>query len=194
MKQITKLVLGLSLAVALLATSAFAATNTPVAVKTTALSPATSLFNAGEFGLSIGSGYSLGKAETLSGKTLFQNAYDFNLNAGVFYFPWRNVGFEANLPFYQTKGVSVDEVSAGVLLRLPLSKDKAVLKNLSPYVGLGGVYNWNSEENWAYVGKVGLEVRLNKKWGVFAEGQYRNVDFDWGKGQTTLVGGLKLVF
>jgi opacity protein-like surface antigen len=193
MKQTMKFVLGLSLAVALLATSAFAVTNTPVVVKTTTVSPATSLYNAGEFGLSIGSGYSLGKAESLSGKTLFQSAYDFNLNAGVFYFPWRNLGVEVNLPFYQTKGVSVD-VQAGLLLRLPLSKSTPVLKSLSPYIGLGGVASWgDNQEKWAYLAKVGLEFRANSKWSLFTEGQYRNVDFKWGQGQTSLVGGLRLV-
>jgi hypothetical protein len=117
------------------------------------------------------------------------------LTAGVFYFPWRNVGFEANVPVYQTKGVSIDEVQAGLLFRLPLSKDTAILKNISPYAGLGGVYNWNDQQDLAYIAKVGTEFRLNKKWGVFAEGQYRNYEFqNWGNGAVSVQGGIKLIF
>lgn len=139
-----------------------------------------SLFNK-EFGFSIASGY------TLDTSKLFQNDYSFNLNAGVFYFPFKHFGVEANVPFFQTKGVSVSEVQAGLLARLPLG-------HVSPYLGAGGVYNWKTEQNWAYVGKVGLELRLNNKWGVFTEAQYRNNNFNWEKGATSLVGGLHFVF
>lgn len=199
MKKFTKMIVGVFAAL-LLATSAFAAdtavkaTNAPVAVETVK-APSTSLFNAGEFGLSLSSGYDVGAANTVNGKTLFSQPYSFNLSAGAFYFPWRNVGFEANVPFYQTKGVSVDEVQAGLLFRLPLSKETPILKNLAPYVGVSGVYNWHDVQDWAYIGKVGVEARLNKKWGIFAEGQYRNYEFqNWGQGSVSVQGGLRLVF
>lgn len=147
-----------------------------------------SLFNAGELGLSLGTGYTVDVANA------FKDPYAVNLQAGAFWFPWRNFGVEASVPFFSTKGVSVQEVQAGVVVRLPLAKTVPVLRNISPYVGVGGVYNWETDESWAYVGKVGTEVRLNKKWGVFAEGQYRNVNFDWADGQTSVVGGLRFVF
>lgn len=147
----------------------------------------TSLFNAGELGLSLGTGYTVDRAAA------FQDPYAVNLQAGAFWFPWRNFGIEADVPFFSTKGVSVQEVQAGLVARLPLSKTTPVLKNLAPYVGIGGVYNWQTDQDWAYVGKVGIEARLNKKWGVFAEGQYRDKDFQLD-GQTSLVGGLRFVF
>lgn len=147
-----------------------------------------SLFNAGEVGLSIGSGYTVDRAAA------FQQEYKLNFNAGVFYFPFRYLGVEANVPFYNEDSVAVQEVQAGLLFRLPLAKSTPILRNLAPYVGIGGVYNWQTEQDWAYIGKVGLDVRLNKKWGVFVEGQYRNSDFEWNDGQTSLNGGLKLVF
>lgn len=169
------------------------ATNMPVVVQSVA-APSVSPFNSGEFGVSLGSGYALGQAKTVSGGTLFKEAYTLNFNAGAFWFPWRNVGFEANVPFYQTKGVSLSEVQAGVLFRLPLAKTTALFKNIAPYVGFGGVYNWNTEQDLAYVAKVGTEIRLNNKWGLFTEGQYRNKDTSWGQGQVSLNGGIKLVF
>jgi opacity protein-like surface antigen len=198
MNKITKCIVGAVCAVALL-TSTYAADSNTVATANTSVqttqTSGLSLFNAKEFGLSLASGYTLGGNVSSLGATSFQDPYSLNFNAGAFYFPWRNLGFEANVPFYQSKGVSVSEVQAGLVLRLPLSKEIAILKNLSPYVGVDAVYNWNSTQEWAYIGKVGLEARLNKNWGAFVEGQYRNSEFkDWGNGQATLNGGLRLVF
>jgi opacity protein-like surface antigen len=154
-----------------------------------------SLFNSGELGLTISSGYDVGSANKINGKTLFSAPYDFNLSVGAFWFPWRNLGVEASIPVYNTTGVSVDEIQSGVVIRLPLSKDARVLKNISPYIGLGGAYNWRDEQNWAYVGKLGVDLRFNKKWGVFTEGAYRNYELDdWRQGSITVQGGLKLVF
>jgi len=187
MKKYTKF--GISLLATLLVTSfAFAADTVATAKATTTTAP-TSLFNSGEFGLSIGSGYTLDKA------ALFNADYTFNLNAGAFWFPWRNFGFEAIVPFYQTTAVSVDEVQAGMLFRLPLAETTPVLRSLAPYVGLGGVYNWDTVQDWAYIAKIGLDIRFNPKWGIFLEGAYRNFELrNWSDGQTTIAGGLKLAF
>jgi hypothetical protein len=198
MKKFTKIVVGVFCAL-LLATTIPAwaqtkATIAPVAVQTTP-----SLFNGGELGLSLASGYNLGTAgdvvASAKARTLFTQPYTLNFNAGAFYFPWRNLGVEANVPFYQSKGVSVSEVQAGILLRAPLAKKTPLFKNLAPYIGVGGVYDWQTAQDWAYIGKAGLEVRLNKKWGLFVEGQYRNYELkNMEKGSVSLNGGLKLVF
>ena len=172
-----------------LTTAVFAAAPAPVVKE---VNP--SLFNAGEVGLTIGSGYDVGKAGEVNGQTLFNDPYTFNLNAGAFWFPWRNVGGEVSVPFYQTKGVSVDEVQAGLLFRFPLSKEKAVFKCFAPYAGVSGVYGWDAVEKWSYLGKLGMEFRTNKKVGFFVEGNYRNNDFsDWGQGAVGINGGLRLV-
>ncbi len=199
MKKFTKLFAGVFLAIALV-TSAFAAdtsvtaTSTPVVVQTTT-TPSTSLFNANEFGLSLASGYNLGQANSVSGKNPFTEPYTLNANAGVFYFPWRNLGVEVNVPFYQNQGVSVSEVQFGSLIRLPLAKETAILKNISPYVGFGGVYNWQTLSKWSYIGKVGTEFRVIQGWGLFVEGQYRNDAFgDYGQGNVSLNGGIRIVF
>jgi len=148
-----------------------------------------SLFNAKEVGVSVGTGYVLDTSEP------FQDIYGLNFSGGLSYFLTRNLGIETWVPFYTSKGVSVQEVQAGVLLRVPLSYDMAVWKNLAPYVGLGGVYNWETDSQWSYVAKLGTEFRLNKKWGVGLEGQYRNNHLtDLSQGQVNLFGYLKLVF
>lgn len=202
MKNYTKLFAGIFCAITLLfATSVFAGSTVTAgtAVQTTAVENS-SLFNAGELGVSLSSGYDLGTADAVvatggNAATLFGNSYNFNLSAGVFYFPYRNLGFEVNVPFYQTKGVSVEEAQAGVLLRLPLAKKTPILKNIAPYVGASAVYNWNAAKDWAYIGKAGVEIRTNNKWGVFAEAQYRNYELqNWGQGAVSIQGGLKFVF
>jgi hypothetical protein len=196
MRNYKTLIAGIFCAIVLV-TSAFAAETVKAgsAAQTTAVAN-TSLFNAGEVGLSLSTGYDVGAANSInSGKDLYGEPYTFNLSAGAFYFPLRNVGFEVNVPFYQTSGVSVDEVSAGVLFRLPLSSETAILKNISPYVGLSAVYNWQDVQDWAYIGKAGVEFRFNKKWGVFAEAQYRNHELEkLGEGSLSAQGGLKFVF
>lgn len=148
-----------------------------------------SLFNAKEVSVNLGTGY------VVDTSAAFQQEYTFNLAAGTTYFLTKNLGVEAWVPFYTSKGVSVQEVQAGALLRVPLGGADSFFGHFAPYVGVGGVYNWETEEDWAYVAKVGSELRLNKKWGLFVEGQYRNVEFDnWGDGQVNVFGGVKLVF
>ena len=168
------------MALALLVSSAIASdTNTA----------SSSLYNAKEFSLNLGTGY------VLDTSAAFQQNYSFNLAVGTTYFLTRHLGLEAWVPFYSTKGTSVQEVQFGALFRVPLSSEKAILKNFAPYVGIGGVYNWNTESDWSYIAKVGAEFRVNKKWSTFVEGQYRNDEFShWGRGQVNLVGGLKLIF
>jgi len=195
MRNYKKLIAGVLIAIALtFATSTFAVTVEKGYGTFQPFQPAqtevqqSSLFNGDEVGLSLSTGYVVDRS------TPFEGDYTFNLTAGAFYFPTRYLGLEANVPFYQTDGVSVDEVQAGVLFRLPLGTTTPLFKNVAPYVGVGGVYNWDANDKWAYIAKGGIEVRLNSKWGVFAEGQYRNNDFTWQDGVTSVQGGLRIVF
>jgi outer membrane protein W len=109
----------------------------------------------------------------------------------VAYFPTKHLGLEASVPFYSTKGVSVSEVQAGVLARLPLG---GIASRFSPYVGLGTAYSWQTDAQWAYVAKAGVEFRINSKIGLFTEGQYRDADLNFKQGETSLKGGIRLVF
>jgi len=145
------------------------------------------LFHAQELSLNLGTAYVVDTAAP------FTADYDFNLLAGATYFPTKHFGLEANVPFYTSGGVAVSEVQAGLLARLPLSSTVPVLKNVAPYVGVGGVYNWQVDEKWAYIAKGGVEVRLTGGWSFCVEGQYRNQDFNWEQGSVQVAGVLKLV-
>lgn len=145
-------------------------------------SDSNTLFNARELSVSLGSTYAVDRS------TAFKQAYSFNLEAGAQYFITRNVGLSVNVPFYQSKGVSLSEVQAGVVARLPL------FRHVAPYIGASAVYNWHAENEWAYIAKAGVEYRFNAGWGLFAEGQFRNTDFNLDKGVTSVGAGLRLVF
>jgi hypothetical protein len=151
-----------------------------VAPATVVASESNSLFNAKELSVALGTGYVVDTAAA------FEQDYTFNLTAGVGYYLTKNFGIEANVPFYQSHGASVEEVQVGLLARVPIGF-------VAPYVGVGGAGNWEADKTWSYIGKVGVEVRLNPKWGVFVEGQYRDIAFD-GNGAITVQGGVRLVF
>ena len=103
-----KLILTSVLLCGLLSTAVFAADTNTVSG---------GLFNAKEFSLSLGSGYALDRSAA------FQQPYTLNANVGSQFFLTRSFGIEADVPFYQTKGVSVSEVQAGLVLRLPLARE-----------------------------------------------------------------------
>ncbi len=191
MRNYKQLFAGIVCAIALV-TSTFAAETVKAGttVQTTAVK-STTLFNAGELGVSLASGY------VVQTDAAFQQDYNFNLTAGASYFATKNFGIEANVPFYLSDAVVVSEVQAGLLARLPLESvtDFALLKGVAPYLGFGVVYNWETAQNWAYIAKGGVEFRLNSKWGVFGEYQYRTEDFkNYDQGEHRVVAGLKLLF
>lgn len=156
------------------------------AADTNTATATTSVFNGNELSLSLDTAYVVDTTAS-NVKGAFSHPYELNLKAGAAYFFTRNLGVEANVPFYNTKdSFTVEEVQAGALFRVPVSR-------FAPYVGLGGVYNWRSTDNWAYIAKAGLEVRLINRVGVFTEANYRNDTFQLQKGATTVAGGLRIV-
>ena len=140
-----------------------------------------SLYNAKELSATVSTGY------VLDGQDVFGADYTANVSAGVAYFPTKILGLEANVPFYKSQGISINEVQAGLLVRVPV-------KRFAPYVGIGGAYNWNEVVDVSYIAKGGVEYRFNAGWGVFTEYQYRNNSATWENGSSSLHGGLRLVF
>ena len=162
------------------------------------------LFNANEFSVSVGSGYVVDTAKA------FQADYSLNFEAGAAYFLTENFGLEGRVPFYQTDGVSVYEARLGGVARLPI---KLPVGEIAPYIGIGGVYSWQAntdeysyrvhrrtvvasydDKEWAYTAKIGVEGRINSKWGVYTEAEYRNTDFELQNGAVTVLAGFRLVF
>lgn len=142
---------------------------------------AISYFNAKELSVSLNSGYVV---DTDKG---FQDNYAFNISAGVGYYFTKYLGATVNLPFYETKGVSLHEIDAGLVARLPIGR-------FAPYVGASALADWTTDNQWKYIGRAGLEFRINPKVGLFSEWQYRDNNLNFDQGEHKLVGGVKIVF
>lgn len=193
--KLTSKIVAVLLALCVLTTSLFAAENQSLLEMKSQSNPdlrltpppaasADQKFSGNEFALLLGTGYNLDKGN------LFKEAYDLNLYAGAQYFLTKYIGIEAEVPFYQTKGTSVREVSGGPLFRIPL------FDTVAPYVGPAVTYDWVAGK-FAYYARAGFDVRLVKGWGVFAEGNYNIKDFNGESlknGSWSVKGGLKLVF
>ena len=63
-----------------------------------------SLYNAKELSATVSTGY------VLDGQDVFGADYTANVSAGVAYFPTKILGLEANVPFYKSQGISINEV------------------------------------------------------------------------------------
>lgn len=167
-----------------------------------------SFFNKGDRGITLGGGYTFSQSSFIQPyplgffgpdcstyKIVHQDVHSDNFLIGGFYFPYKYIGTEFNIPLYQSKGISFDEIQSGTILRLPLSDTIPILKNIAPYVGVGGVYNWQSDVRWRYDGKAGVDIKITRKTGLFGEYQYRNDNFISSQdSQNIIEGGLRINF
>lgn len=164
-----------------------------------------SLFRANEIGLQLDAGYifndyanttlAIPNNNVCNPSTAIVTVGEENYNIigrlGGFYFPYKYLGAEVNVPIYtRNNDVEVNTVSAGLLLRA------TPLNNVALYAGAGSVYQWE-EKDYNYYGKVGAELRLNRTVGVFTEGEYEVASFDQShlkEGRTIGRVGIRLVF
>lgn len=139
-----------------LATSAFAVdTNKVVAPKDVD----TSLFNANEFSINVGTFIGL------------NGDYDANFFGGLSYSITRNFVIETSVPFYNSKELNVTSASAGLAFRYP------VARVLAPTIRVGALYDWNQRDFNYYVGGA-LEIKLSKKWSLLPGINYQLNDFN----------------
>jgi len=139
------------------------------------------VFNGNELSVSLGTGYD-------GVNSSFSQQYDFNLEGGADYFVTKNFGLNVSVPFYAKDGFEFEEVRAGAVVRVPAGR-------VAPYAGANAVYNWDQART-QYLGRAGLEARLNDGWGLFGEAWYQINSFnssDAEHGVWSLVGGVRLV-
>jgi hypothetical protein len=122
-----------------------------------------SYYNSGEWGVGLGTAYSL------EGGFSAEN-YDFNLAVQASWFPFKNLGLTAELPFYTASGVVLREVGLSLVGRAPL------YKGLGFQTSVGSYYDWNSKD-FNYAIEPALTFRFNPKWQVSLGGQYLINDF-----------------
>ena len=148
--------------------------------------PVKEYFTANEWTLGLSTTYTLGS----SASTAFRNKYALNLGADAQYYFTKWTALEASLPFYQNQGASLSEAYGGLAARLPLSTKWSLLNHAAPYVAVDYAYNWHTAAS-SYIGRAGLEVRVIKRVGLFAEYDYRDTKLDL-KGASSLRGGFRL--
>lgn len=90
---------------------------------------------------------------------------------GVTYFVTKNLGLRGTTTINVENATAFDNAEVIGLARLPVYV-------VAPYVGAGARYQSSADHQWSPVVVGGVEVRLNKKWGLFAEARH---DFDGGK-------------
>lgn len=106
---------------------------------------------------------------------------------GVTYYITKHFGVRGSTTINVANATAFDNADFLALARLPIYV-------VSPYVGGGARYQASSEEKWSPIVVGGVEARLNKKWGIFAEARHdfdngRNVNYkDW-----SFRGGFNLV-
>lgn len=149
--------------------------------------------------LSVAAQNNINKTDSLFGRefsvslstiTDFESDYRHNLTVGSSFYLNEYIGAEVLAPVYLEEGGNVlDNVSAGLNLRLPILRNVALVGR-----GLAN-YNWETD-NWGGVAGGFVEFRLNKKWGLFAGADYffPNINRTFKDGNWTYNGGLRLVF
>jgi|GEM_PF-4301315 hypothetical protein len=145
-----------------------------------------SLFTGHEFSVNASTAYQLKGYAKLNG------AYDINAAVGLGYYFNKYIGVEGSLPFYNTEGVAVKDVTLDGLVRLPITVGKQF--GFAPYLGLGTDFAWKNVD-FSPLAKGGVEFRFTHYLGTFVEYQYVIPSFqEYDKGASQVVGGFKLVF
>jgi hypothetical protein len=107
--------------------------------------------------------------------------------AGINYFITRNVGVGAEAYSQNTTGTFIDNVSANLLLRLPLGQS-----GFAPYALGGGGHQFDDAKLWFGQAGAGMEYRFCRNLGLFVDARcvWPNETKYYGAGRV----GLRLAF
>lgn len=118
--------------------------------------------------------------------------YNVNAAAEVAYFPSKYIGVEASLPFYNSTGVTIQDINADIVIRYPINIASHLA--FAPYIGGGADYNWINNDI-SPLAKAGISLRFNQGWEIFGEYDYQLVSFSqYEGGESSVKAGLRLNF
>lgn len=138
------------------------------------------LFTANEITIGASTSYNVVKGNA------FKQAYSANVSAEAQYWLTRYIGLEADVPFYQSRGVSFSRVDAALLGRLPLG-------HFAPYAGVGFDYTW-SDDRFSPFLRGGIEFRPVRHVVTFVDYQQNFTSFQRiPEGSGTVRGGFRFV-
>ena len=126
------------------------------------------LFRANEASLDLFGTLSIDQdtIDHISGQRIEDNG-TWGAGIGFNYFPLRFLGFGADAYSQNTTGIFVDNASANLILRFPLDSI-----HLAPYIYGGGGYQFDPGEVWFGQVGAGLEFRVTRHFGLFADARY----------------------
>lgn len=94
----------------------------------------------------------------------FRHNTDGGAGVGINYFFTRHIGIGAEAYSQNTTGVFIDNVSANILLRLPICHS-----GFAPYILGGGGHQFDGAKLWFGQGGVGMEYRFCHHIGMFVD-------------------------
>jgi hypothetical protein len=155
---------------------------------TTYRTPTDQLFMANELDLDLFGSISVNQdtINNISGKRVADDGR-LGAGAGLSYFPIRYLGFGADAYTENTGHNFVDNASGNLILRLPIET-----VHLAPYVFGGGGRQFDPVYAWFGQAGVGLDIRVTRHWGFFADARYvmpQHID-NFGVGRV----GLRIAF
>jgi hypothetical protein len=142
------------------------------------------LFQAHELNFDLFGTVSLGQEtiEHLSDNRV-QDDGRLGLGLGLTYFPTRMLGIGGDAYTENTQHSFVDNASGNLILRFPIES-----AHLAPYIYGGGGRQFDPSEEWFAQAGAGLELRIIRNFGIFADARYVFLDRfdDFGVGRLGL--------
>ncbi len=124
-------------------------------------------FNANELSLDLFGSY-------LNPERKFNDLFETNIRHGTWgggvglnYFFTRELGIEADVNMSAHEGRIVDQVLGNLVLRIPIESAR-----IAPYIFGGGGRSVSPDWDWLADAGVGLDFRLSRVTGIFADARY----------------------
>jgi len=125
------------------------------------------IYNAQEFTMDLAGAYGVGREK-------FNDTFDKNLSHGKWgasigmnYFITKHFGLGVDAHGLENDGKLIDAASGSAILRFPID-----VAHLAPYIFGGGGRIFEGSDSWTGHAGIGLELRLNSRTGLFADGRH----------------------
>ena len=163
MKKLTAVVV-----IAAFSLTAWAQDDSSTTTTTTTSSTPDQLFNANEVSMDLFGTVSVNQQTInhISGDRVRHNGR-LGAGVGLTYYATRYIGIGGDAYSENTQHSFVDDAAGNVYLRLPLD---AI--HLAPYIYGGGGHQFDPTYAWFGQAGVGLDIRVTRHWGFFADARY----------------------
>ena len=132
------------------------------------LPAADKLFHAKEVQVDLAAGYATDQVSPLNTSiATLTTKGAWTSSVGVNYFLTENFGLGVESNLRDFRGIGVNNVSLSGIARFPVERWR-----LAPYVFGGAGANFEASDFWTYHAGLGVEVRLTKSAGLFADTRY----------------------